>query len=96
MKKDSEKLIAAAIAYEAQKDRAPRVVAKGRGFIAERIIALAREHGIPIKEDPWLVQLLCRLELEEEIPCELYRAVAEILAFVYRVNEERRKNLPKN
>ncbi|MCX7817069.1 MAG: EscU/YscU/HrcU family type III secretion system export apparatus switch protein [Syntrophales bacterium] len=96
MKKRSEKLLAAAVAYDAQRDRAPRVVAKGRGFVAEKIIALAREHGIPIKEDPWLVQVLCRLELEEEIPSELYRAIAEILAFVYRLNEKKRENLPNN
>lgn len=82
--------IAAALQYDAKKDRAPRVTAKGRGLIAEKIIALAKANDIPIKEDAQLVQILYRLDLDEEIPPELYRAVAEILAFVYAVNEKRR------
>jgi flagellar biosynthesis protein len=77
---------AVALSYQAGKDRAPRVVAKGRGYLAERIIALAREAGIPLQTDHDLVQLLEALDLEAEIPPELYRAVAEILAFVYRLN----------
>lgn len=80
---------AAAIAYDGKKDLAPRVTAKGQGAVAEKIIAIAREHGIPIKDDPALVEMLCRLDLDEYIPVELYRAVAEILAFIYLSERER-------
>ena len=79
--------MAAAIRYDAQRDQAPKVSASGRGVIAEKIIALAQEHGIPIKNDPDLVQVLSKLKVGSEIPVELYRAVAEILAFIYSVNE---------
>jgi flagellar biosynthesis protein len=84
--KDPKTILAAALEYDAESDAAPRVVARGRGAIAEKIMALAREHNIPIRSDPGLVQLLSRLEIDEQIPIELYRAVAEILAFVYKAN----------
>jgi flagellar biosynthesis protein len=84
--KDPKTILAAALEYDAESDAAPRVVARGRGTIAEKIIALAREHNIPIRSDPGLVQLLSRLEIDEQIPVDLYRAVAEILAFVYQAN----------
>ena len=77
---------AVALKYDGQKDVAPRVMAKGRGDIAEKIIAVAKEHDVPLYEDPNLVQVLEALELETEIPPELYRAVAEVLAFIYRLN----------
>ena len=80
---------AAALRYEAGKDHAPRVTAAGTGLIAERIIELARSQRIPIKEDADLVEALVRLDWYEYIPPELYRAVAEILAFVYRLNQMR-------
>lgn len=86
--RDHEK-IAAAIEYNAAKDFAPRVTAKGRGEVADRIIALAREHHVPIKSDPVLVKMLSQLEVDEQIPMELYKAVAEILAFIYRVSQEK-------
>lgn len=76
---------AVALKYEAEKDKAPKVVAKGRGFIAQRIIELARQHSIPMKEDEALVEILSKLDIYEEIPVELYKAVAEILVFVYQV-----------
>jgi flagellar biosynthesis protein len=60
---------------------------KGRGAIAERILALAAEHHIPIKSDPALVQILSKLDLDEQIPVELYKAVAELLAFIYSANQ---------
>ncbi len=91
MKPPSTPPLAAAIQYDAKKDRAPKITAKGRGLIAEKIIALAKQHDIPIKEDPHLVQILYRLDLDEEIPTELYRAVAEVLAFVYSLNEQQRR-----
>lgn len=80
---------AAALRYEEEKDIAPRVVASGRGKIAERIVEIAKEYGIPLYEDPDLVELLLKVEVGSEIPPELYKAVAEVLAFVYRLREER-------
>lgn len=81
MKKDIEK--AAALKYEHGTDHAPKVVAKGRGKVAESIIDVARKHGVPIREDRDLVEFLSALDLYQEIPQELYKAVAEILVFVY-------------
>lgn len=79
---------AIALRYQPHHDRAPRVTAKGRGKRAEQIIQLAKEHGIPIQEDASLVSILSQLELNEQIPEELYRIVAEILAFVYRTDKQ--------
>ncbi len=87
--KERESLKAAALKYERGSDNAPRVVATGRGEIAKRIIEIAREHGIPIHHDPDLVEVLTTLELYEEIPPELYRAVAEILAYIYMVTKKK-------
>ena len=78
---------AAALRYEKDTDSAPRVVAAGRGEIAKKIIQIAREHGIPIHHDPDLVEVLSALELYEEIPPELYRAVAEVLVYIYMVTK---------
>jgi flagellar biosynthesis protein len=89
-KKKMKQQAAAALRYENGKDDAPRVTAKGRGLMAERIIELALKHRIPIKNDPALVEVLSKLDLDEQIPLELYRAVAEILAFVYSANEQYR------
>ncbi len=88
MKKNKKERPARAVAlrYEHQKDDAPRVVAKGRGEIAKKIIEIAREHDITIYEDDELVEVLSRLDLDQMIPPELYQAVAEVLAFVYRLN----------
>ena len=91
MKKDEKVRLAAALKYDSQKDAAPVVTAKGRGPIAEKIISIAKKNGIPIKEDPSLVQILSKLEVDEQIPPVLYKAVAEILAFVYSLNEKRRE-----
>lgn len=77
---------AAALKYRRGVDSAPSIVAKGRGAVAEKIIALAREHGIPIREDRNMVEVLSTLDLYEEIPPELYKAVAEILAFLYKMS----------
>ena len=79
---------AVALKYTPKKDRAPKVTAKGSGLIAEKIIELAREHGIPLKEDPALVQILAQLDLYQEIPPSVYIIVAEILAFVYSMNKK--------
>jgi flagellar biosynthesis protein len=90
MKKPGKQILAAALQYEQDKDKAPRITAKGKGLIAENIIELARKNGIPIQQDPGLVQILCKLDIDEEIPEELYKAIAELLAFVYSMNERRR------
>jgi flagellar biosynthesis protein len=82
--------MAAAIRYDSERDVAPKVIAGGRGTIAEKIIEIAESKGIPIKNDPDLVQILSKLNVGSEIPVELYRAVAEILAFVYSLNENQR------
>lgn len=76
---------AVALSYEAGSMPAPTVSASGQGEVAERIIALAREHGVTIREDPDLVALLAQLDVGQIIPPELYAVVAEVLAFVYRL-----------
>ena len=75
---------AVALAYR-QTDAAPRVVAKGRGLIAEQIITRAREHGVYVHESPELVSLLLQVDLDQRIPPQLYIAVAELLAWIYRL-----------
>ncbi|HUL00694.1 MAG TPA: EscU/YscU/HrcU family type III secretion system export apparatus switch protein [Nitrospirota bacterium] len=77
---------AAALKYRHGSKTAPTVVAKGKGTLADRIIALAKEHGVPIREDRNLVEAISTLELNDEIPSELYKAVAEVLIFIYRLS----------
>jgi flagellar biosynthesis protein len=79
---------AAALKYNPKEATAPKVVAKGSGRIAERILEVAKEHRIPLKEDPQLVEVLSTIDLNREIPPELYKAVAEILVFVYRMTRK--------
>jgi flagellar biosynthesis protein len=76
---------AAALGYDRQRDRAPKLLARGEGPIAERILEIARREGIPIHENAALVDVLSRLGVDREIPPELYRVVAEIISFVFRV-----------
>jgi flagellar biosynthesis protein len=83
-----KKFKAVALNYVKDKDTAPRVVAKGRGEVAAKIIETARAYHVPLVEDENLVQVLEALDLETQIPPELYRAVAEVLAFVYRMNRQ--------
>ncbi len=92
MPEKKKTLLAAALKYDRKKDVAPRVTAQGRGILAEKIIELARKNDVPLKSDPALVQILSKLDIDEQIPVEIYKAVAEILAFVYSVNEKRREN----
>lgn len=81
---------AIALKYDRKKDDAPKVVAKGKGKVAEKIIELAKKYDIPIKDDPDLVEVLSSLDINQEIPSEIYAAVAELLAFVYSLNSKRR------
>ncbi|MEW6720383.1 MAG: EscU/YscU/HrcU family type III secretion system export apparatus switch protein [Thermodesulfobacteriota bacterium] len=85
---------AAALRYERGKDAAPKIVAKGKGAVADKILETARRHGIPIREDRELVRVLASLDLYREIPPDLYKAVAEILAFVYSMNRGAGKPAP--
>ena len=78
---------AVALQYDKKKEDAPKVTAKGQGRVAEKIIELAKKNNIPIKDDPDLIEVLSSLEINEEIPSEIYVAVAELLAFVYSMNE---------
>ena len=78
-----------AVALQYDEPHAPRVVATGRGWVGDKIIETAREHGVPIEENPALAQALSTIELDEEIPEALYRAVAEILGFILRTAETR-------
>jgi len=83
---------AVALKYDHDKGTAPKIVSKGRGLVAEQIIELAREHDIHIHESPELVEVLIRLELGEEIPESLYRAIAEVIAFAYGLKSEQSSN----
>ncbi len=75
---------AVALSYNQETDNAPKVVAKGQGEIAKKIIELAKKHNIPIVEDPLLVDSLIKIDLYREIPTELYEAVAKIIAYILR------------
>ena len=85
---------AVALRYDAAANFAPRVVAKGRGEVADQILATARAHGVPVREDKDLVELLSACELLEEIPIELYTAVAHVLAYLHALNQERAAPVP--
>jgi flagellar biosynthesis protein len=74
---------AVALIYDGKS--APRVVAKGKGYVAEEIIAWAKAHGVPLREEPELVNLLAQVDLGREIPDALYVAVAQVIAFAYRM-----------
>ena len=80
---------AAALSYDHANDHAPKVIAKGCGKIADKIVALANAYEIPLVADPNLVQMLEALDVDTEIPAELYKAVAEVLVFIYRLNEQK-------
>lgn len=83
----SAQQVAIALAY-GQSTGAPKVVAKGRGLIAQAIIERAREHGVYVHESEDLVGLLMQVELDQQIPPQLYLAVAELLAWLYRLEHE--------
>ncbi len=87
---------AVAIVYDEERSAAPQVVASGKGLIAEKIIETAEKAGIHIHEDANLVEILSKVPLGNDIPVELYQTVAEVLAFVYRVDERYKKKLQKH
>lgn len=79
---------AVALSYEATKNDSPKVIAKGKGIVADNILEKAKENNIPVQEDPTLIELLSKLNINDSIPEELYQAVAEVFAFVYRTDKE--------
>lgn len=85
-RKDGKQAIAVALSYETGSPGAPRVVASGRGFLAEQILELAFAAGVKVREDADLAQLLAAVEVDSEIPIEAYAAVAEVLVYLYRAN----------
>ena len=85
----STKKQAVALRYDPKKDRAPKITGNGRGYLAEKILELARQHNIPIRQDKNLLQILSRLDLHQEVPAEVYKAVAEILAFIYHLSNRK-------
>lgn len=86
MKKQLREAIA--LKYNPDESSSPVVTAKGKGDTADRILQTASEHNIPIQEDPSLLQLLSKLEIDESIPEELYEIVAELFAFIYQIDQE--------
>ena len=79
---------AAALKYDKEKDQAPALTASGKGEKARNIIKIAEENGIPIKQDEDLVNMLSEIELNQEIPVELYKAVSEIFSFIYGLSNK--------
>lgn len=89
MKKlNEEQRKAIALSYDSSIHDAPKVAAKGFGNIAEEILQLAKEHDVPIQQDPSLLAMLSELDLNESIPEELFQVVAEIFAFIYTLDKE--------
>jgi flagellar biosynthesis protein len=88
---------AVAIRYDVDRDKAPLVIASGRGPVADEILRIAEDNKIPLYEDPELAKLLSKLELDTEIPAELYTLVAEVLFFVYKLDRmaEKREKMVK-
>ncbi|BCB03338.1 EscU/YscU/HrcU family type III secretion system export apparatus switch protein [Bacillus sp. KH172YL63] len=86
-----ERKEAVALGYDEQNGSAPKVLARGKGIIAENILSKAKEHHVPVQEDKSLLSLLGKLDVGESIPEELYGAVAEVFAFVYRLDREHAK-----
>lgn len=93
MTKREQRKEAVALKYDVDTTTAPVVVAKGKGQVADNILQKAKDHDVPIQEDPTLVQLLGELDINDSIPENLYNAVAEVFAFIYNVDKERKNRL---
>ncbi len=85
---------ASALRYDPKKNNAPVVVAKGRGELAEKIIEIAKKENIPITRNNVLADILDGLDIYEEIPTEIYKAIANIFAFLHKLNEKASKQSP--
>jgi flagellar biosynthesis protein len=79
---------AAALSYDRGKASAPKVTAKGEGNVAQNIIKIAQLNDIPIQKDEDLIELLSKVELDQEIPAEMYKAVAEVFSFIYKMTKK--------
>ncbi len=79
---------AVALGYDPNKDDAPKVLASGKGKIAEQIITIAKQNGIPIQDDPILTSALMEIDINRTIPPELYKVVAEVLSYIYRIQKK--------
>jgi len=90
-KQKQQRKSAVSLKYDAAAHKAPTVTSKGKGKMADKIIAVARANKIPIKEDPDLVQLLAQVDVGKEVPPSVYQVVAELLAFVYQLNQDYQK-----
>ena len=88
MTKRKRQETALALKYQPKSDNAPRVTAKGKGKVAEKIIEIAKKNNIYIHNDPDLIEVLSQLDINDEIPPDLYAVVAELLAFVYSLNRK--------
>lgn len=93
-KQDMKK--AAALQYDKENDHAPKVTAHGKGETAKNIIKIAQKNGIPIKKDEDLVNMLSQIDLNQEIPVELYKAVSEIFSFIYGISTQEEDTSEKN
>lgn len=85
---DKKNKKAVALQYDKSQFTAPHVTAKGRGLVAERILEIAKEHDIPIHSDADLTEILDKIEIEQEIPLEVYAIVAEIFSYIYKVSNK--------
>lgn len=97
-KPKEERKAAIAVRYDIDRDKAPLIIASGKGPVAEEILRIADDNKIPLYEDPELAKLLAKLELDIEIPPELYTLVAEVLFFVYKLDrmaEKREKMITR-
>lgn len=86
MKEENKIESAVALSYDSETEEAPKIAGKGKGDLAKRMIQLAHENNIPIQKDESLVELLSKLQVNETIPEELYQVVAEIFAFIYKLD----------
>ncbi|MBQ6976769.1 MAG: EscU/YscU/HrcU family type III secretion system export apparatus switch protein [Selenomonadaceae bacterium] len=84
---------AVALKYDMQKDKAPRVVAKGKGHTAEHILEAAQKSSVPVYQNKTLVNMLMALDIDREIPPELYKAIAEVMAYVYKMDKAKGREL---
>ena len=80
---------AVALQYDAKSNNAPKVTAKGEGFTAQNIIKIASLHDVPIKKDEDLVELLSKLDVDKEVPAEMYKAIAEVFSFLYKSTKKK-------
>ena len=83
---------AVALGYDEKKDNAPKVLASGKGLIAEKIIEIARDNNIPMHRNADLVEILSLLEIDESIPIEVYSVVAKIFTYIYEQNQQKKLN----